>query len=125
MRARREWKRRVDALTPEFLDDLADAPSAVKRRVFKANVRLVEIETHAKCNRVCSFCPNVIVDRRLNEALTDSELLNRVFQDLGSIEYDGQIKVARYSEPLTNSKYLYEQIAAARRNVPHGQLAIV
>lgn len=125
LRAAREWKRWVDSLTPEVLDDLTNAPLDAKRRVFKKYVRLVEIETHAKCNRICSFCPNVVVDRRRNKTLADTEVLDRVFEELGSIDYAGQVKVARYSEPLTNREYLYERIESARRLVPHAQLAIV
>jgi MoaA/NifB/PqqE/SkfB family radical SAM enzyme len=97
----------------------------VKRQLFRAHVRLVEIETHARCNRVCSFCPNAILDRRRNKTLTDARLLDRVFEQLGSINYSGQIKVARYSEPLANPQYLYERVASARMLVPRAQLAIV
>src|SRR5215467_3840809 len=125
IRTRREWKRWVDSLTPDLLDDLSDASTEVKRQVFKAHVRLVEIETHANCNRICSFCPNAIVDRRRNETLADAKLLDRTFEELGSITYANQIKVARYSEPLANPQYLYERLASARVLVPRAQLAIV
>src|SRR5713226_9701804 len=57
LRTGREWKRWVDSLTPEILDDLAQASPDVKRQVFKRHVRRVEIETHAKRNRISSFCP--------------------------------------------------------------------
>ncbi len=53
------------------------------------------------------------------------ELLDRVFDELGSIDYRGQIKIARYSEPLANLTYLYERIKAARTRVPDAELAIV
>lgn len=125
IREGRVWRQWVDSLTPEALDDLSAAPAEQKRRVFRANVRLVEIETHAKCNRNCSFCPNFLMDRRRNSQVTDAGMLRRLFEELGSIDYDGQIKVARYSEPLTNIQYLCEQIALARRLVPRARLAIV
>jgi MoaA/NifB/PqqE/SkfB family radical SAM enzyme len=125
LRTRRDWKGWVDALTPEVLDDLSSAPAGIKRRLFKMYVRLVEVETHAKCNRVCSFCPNVIVDRRLNETVTEPQMLERVFRELGTIYYTGEMKVARYSEPLTNKKYLYQTIRCARRLVPGARLSVV
>lgn len=112
-------------MTPEILDDLSDAPIEVKRRIFKDHVRLVEIETHAKCNRICTFCPNVLVDRRRNQTLANARMLDHIFGELGSIGYKGQIKVARYSEPLANPEYLYDRIASARLLVPNAQLAIV
>jgi len=125
MRATRDWNAWADALTPEILDDLARASLETQRRLFKANVRLVEIETHARCNRVCSFCPNVIVDRRRNKTITNVEMLDRVFDELGSIDFAGQLKVARYSEPLADLDSLYPRIASARMRVPHAQLTIV
>jgi hypothetical protein len=124
LRVGREWRRWVESLTFETLADLADAPDDVKRRVFKAHVQRVEIETHAKCNRICSFCPNVLVDRRLNQTVTPLAILDRIFEQLGSIDYTGQIVVARYSEPLTNRPYLYECLSRARSAVPHAQLCI-
>lgn len=125
LRTGRDWKHWVNALTLEALEDLTNAPTEIKQQLFKAHVRLVEIETHAKCNRTCSFCPNSIVDRRFNSTLTNSELLHRVFQELGSINYTGQIKIARYSEPLAHVDHLCAQIEIARSLVPYAQIAIV
>src|SRR5713101_4209977 len=123
-RERRDWERWVHSLTPELLMELPEAAAEVKRQVFQANVTRVEIETHAKCNRVCSFCPNVIRDRRMNNTVADAAMLDRVFDELGSIDYQRQICVARYSEPLTNKQYLYERLAAARARAPRAVLAI-
>lgn len=125
LRLGRQWRRWIDSLEPDVLEDLTHAPAAVKRRLFHAHVTLVEIETHAKCNRVCGFCPNSIVDRRRNQQLADAAMLDRVFDQLGSVGYSGQIKVARYSEPLTNFPYLLERIRQARARVPRAELAIV
>lgn len=124
LRIGREWKLWVRSLTPQILDDQTHAPPDVKRRIFKTYVHRVEIETHAKCNRVCSFCPNVIMDRRQNDTLTDSRMLDRIFQELGSIDYANQLVIARYSEPLANLDYLYDRLAAARRLAPHAKVAI-
>lgn len=124
LRVGREWRQWVDSISFETLADLTGAPAEVKQRVFKAHVRRVEIETHAKCNRICSFCPNVIVDRRLNQTVTPSAILDRIFGQLGSIDYTGQIVVARYSEPLTNLPYLYDCLSRARSAVPHAELGI-
>ncbi len=125
MREVREWKTWVDKLEANALSDLTSAPDDVKRALFKKFVGLVEIEVHARCNRVCSFCPNAIVDRRRNRTVTDADMLERLFDQLGSIDYRGQIKVARYSEPLTNRPFLYERIRSARSKVPNACLAIV
>ncbi len=125
LREGRAWKNWITKLEPNLFDDLTEASAEIKKALFKKFVTLVEIEVHAKCNRVCSFCPNVIVDRRKNNILTDREVLDRVFDELGAIDYRGQIKIARYSEPLSNLIYLYERIRTARAKVPNAQLAIV
>ena len=125
LRDERSWREWVDGLSADLLDDLALAPPHAKRELFRRNVKLVEIETHAKCNRLCSFCPNVDGNRLKNEKLTDAAMLNRVFDELGSIDYRRQIKVARYSEPLRNPESLYACISSARTRVPNAELAIV
>jgi len=125
MREGREWKHLISSLEPQLFDDLSEAPAEVKRYLFKQHISLVEIEAQAKCNRVCSFCPNVIVDRRKNNTLTDAELLDNVFTELGLIDYRKQIKFARYSEPLSNIPYLCERVKSARKLIPNAQLAIV
>ena len=124
LRTGRDWKNWVDSLVPEILDDQTHAPAEVKRQIFKTYVSRVEIETHAKCNRVCSFCPNAIMDRRRNDTLTNAGMLDRVFEELGSIDYSRQLMIARYSEPLANPNYLYDRLTAAHRLAPHAKLAI-
>jgi MoaA/NifB/PqqE/SkfB family radical SAM enzyme len=64
------------------------------------------------------------MDRRRNQTVADAAMLDRVFQELGSIAYARQIVVARYSEPLANRPQLYECIARARALVPQATLAI-
>lgn len=124
LRERREWKAWVASLDADVLAANPELNAEQKRALFRHHVKLVEIETHARCNRICSFCPNIAMDRRRNRTVTDVDLLSRVFTELGSIDYDRQIKVARYSEPLTNP-HLHERIADARRLVPRAQLAVV
>lgn len=124
LRGSREWRAWVDSLSPDALHDMSHATAEEKRGLFRRYVKLIEIETHARCNRVCWFCPNSIIDRRKNRVATDVAMLERVFAELGSVDYAGQIKVARYSEPLTNP-HLPERIAQARRLVPRARLAVV
>jgi hypothetical protein len=62
LRSSRDWKNWANALTLEALEDLINAPTEINQHLFKAQVRLVEIEIHAKCNHTYSFCPNSIVD---------------------------------------------------------------
>lgn len=125
IRDERPWREWIDRLTAEDIADLAAAPAEVKRELFRRNVTLVEIETHAICNRVCPFCPNADGNRLRNAKRTDLAMLTRVFDELGSIGYRRQIKVARYSEPLRDPEALFACLAAARPRVPHAELAVV
>ena len=124
MRAGREWKRWFESLTPQTLTDLSAAPREVKKRLFSEFVSRVEIEIHAKCNRVCSFCPNAILERRKNEIRTDDDMLDRVFRDLGEIDFRRQICIARYSEPMSDMERLLVKIARIRELVPRCEIAI-
>ncbi len=125
IRDERPWREWIDRLTPDELENLESAPAQVKRTLFRRNVSLVEIETHAMCNRLCSFCPNEDGNRLRNAKRTDAAMLARVFNELGSIDYAGQVKVARYSEPLRDPEALFSCLAAARPRVPNAELAIV
>jgi hypothetical protein len=125
IRERRDWKTWTGRLEKGLFEDLSDLSLDTKKRLFKKYISLVEIEVHAKCNRVCSFCPNVLVDRRKNGTVMDADVLDRLFDQLGSIDYRRQIKIARYSEPLSNLPHLYERIRSARARVPNAEIAIV
>lgn len=125
IRTVRYWRSYIDGLTANLLKDLTRETAHIKRELFQRYVNLVEIETHAKCNRSCNFCPNVDGNRIKNEKITDSAMLDRVFDELGTIDYRRQIKIARYSEPLSNPQHLYACINSARTRVPNAELAIV
>lgn len=125
IREARPWRDWIDGLSPDLLDDLTGAPAEVKRELFRRHVKLVEIETHAMCNRVCSFCPNEDGNRLRNARRTDPAMFARLFDELASIDYRRQIKVARYSEPLRDMEALFDCLAVARPRVPNAELAIV
>lgn len=124
IRTNREWKQWVDALKPEILENIKDASTDTKRQIFKIYVRRVEIEIHAKCNRNCPFCTNTIVNRAESKKITNLGMLHSLYSELGSINYSGQILVARYSEPMAFLENLCTQISQMRKIVPHAELAI-
>ena len=121
----RDWASWIDGIEPQLLDDTGAASPELKRRLFAQNVKLVEIETHARCNRICWFCPNAVKDRRRDRTRASADMLERLFTQLAQIEYRGQLKVARYSEPMVDLDNLCEQLARARKLLPRAELAIV
>ena len=77
----------VNLLPAELCDPHVDLETA--RALFVEYVELVEIENHSFCNRICWFCPNVFIDRRsVNHLMTDT-LLDKIFSELGAIDYRG------------------------------------
>lgn len=118
---------RWDGFLKELDDDLL-AASALERETakeyFTKIVKIVEIEPHGYCNRVCSFCTNSIVDRktRLNEM--PAFIFDRILRDLHEIKYSGEVRLARYSEPLAHDG-IYEKIKAIRAACPESYIKII
>ena len=78
------------------------APGEDMRRFFKKQLLLVEFETHAHCNRTCSFCPNSFLDRRDKSKLMPEPLFRNILNNLAAMDFSGEIKLQRYNEPLAN-----------------------
>ncbi len=121
----REWRPWIDSIKPHLLEDMSFASPEVKRRLFAENVKQVEIETHARCNRICWFCPNVLKDRRRDKTRASADMLEKLLTELAQIDFKGQLRVARYSEPMVDMDYLCAQLSLARRMLPAAQLSIV
>ena len=86
IREERPWREWIEELSPDLLDDLGSASAEAKRELFRRHVKLMEIETHAMCNRVCSFCPNEDGNRLRNATRTDPAMLVRLFDELAGID---------------------------------------
>lgn len=112
----------ANLLPPEVSDPQADL--ATLRGLFSTFVRVVEIENHSYCNRVCPFCPNSFLDRRSQNVLMLDSLYNRILDDLASIEYNQALVWSRYHEPLAHSS-IFERVARARARLPKAYLVLV
>ena len=110
-------------LLPDELFD-PDVDESTVRDLFRKFVRLVEVENHSYCNRVCWFCPNAWIDRRSETLLMTDALLDKILRDLASIDYGSMLVWSRYHEPLAHES-IYDRLARARRAVPRAQLGIV
>lgn len=89
--------------------------------VFKANIRMVEIEVFSYCNRKCWFCPNSRQDRISTNHLMNPETYTSVLEQLSSIEYDGMITYSRYNEPFAD-RIILNRIREARDRLPKALL---
>jgi len=106
-------------------DDLfrTDIRLSRAKQLFRDYVRLVEIENHSYCNRVCSFCPNSSLDRLSRVHPLDDGVYGQVISDLASVEYDQTLVWARYHEPLAHDS-IFERLALARKSLPHAFLSV-
>jgi radical SAM protein with 4Fe4S-binding SPASM domain len=93
-----------------------------KQAFFKKELRSIEFETHAYCNRTCSFCPNSFLDRRNKSQLMPEEMFKKILSELKAFDFAGQVKLQRYNEPLAND-IIFDRVAQTREALPHADLS--
>lgn len=100
---------------------MSDISLKKKKEIFKKNIRMVEIEPHSFCNRVCWFCPNSFIDRRSETKYMDRSILLKLLKDLKSIKYNELISFTRYSEPFGNEIF-FETLKLVKEYLPNAIL---
>ena len=95
-----------------------------KKRVFKENVRTVEIGISSFCNRKCWFCPNSIIDRNSCNIELNENLFLKLLSELREINYSNYIYLHRYNEPLYNKELLIKRIKQVREYLPQAYITI-
>jgi len=93
-------------------------------KLFNDLVRIVEIEPHNYCNRICRFCGNSTLDRKSTKVPMPGDIYESILDTLSKISYVGQIRFARYSEPLA-LETIYPMIKAAREKCPMAELMVI
>ncbi len=96
---------------------VAQPDAGRQKALFAKTVRLVEIEVHSYCNRVCWFCPNSFIDRRSRTELMNEAVYLRLLADLREVGYDATVTYSRYNEPFAHPIFL-ERLAQAREALP-------
>lgn len=96
----------------------------LQKRIFKKNVRLVEIEIASFCNRKCWFCPNSIIDRYSKTIELPENTYLKIINDLAEIDYSGMLNFHRFNEPLANKDLILKRIGQAREALPNARLGI-
>lgn len=81
--------------------------------LFRRNISVINIETSASCNRVCSYCPDAIYDRKTQNLIDDS-VWNRILDDIEKIQYERIVSLNLYNEPMLDPT-LYEKIASLKQ----------
>ena len=98
------------------------------KRLFKKNIRSVEIGIHNYCNRTCTFCPlsRPDVDRRdhKNIVYMSDDMYDSIFSQLSEIDFDGRIDFTRYHEPLSKKEIILSKIKVAKYYLPHAKISL-
>lgn len=102
----------------------AQLDPAVAALLFKASVRNIEIAISSYCNRRCPYCPNAVVDRRTTRNFMGDEIFFNILAQLRKIDYDGNIALHRYNEPLANKDYALMRIRDIRQSLPKANIHI-
>ena len=97
--------------------DSKTASAEDKRAFFKSQLRDVELETHAYCNRKCTFCPNASINRTDKAQVLPEDVFKRLIDELSGIDYSGAIKFHRFNEPL-GLDIIFDRVMYARKKLP-------
>lgn len=106
----------ADAFIPE--ENLNTA-----KMLFKKSVKRVEVETHSFCNRRCDYCPNAAGDRLGENRRMDDDVWNRIIHDLSEINYNSNMVLNSYNEPLAD-RFILERLCQARAAMPNARLCV-
>ncbi|MBI4969649.1 MAG: radical SAM/SPASM domain-containing protein [Rhodospirillales bacterium] len=118
------WFGFVSCLSPGHFAKDAPLSRSAREALFKASVRMVEIEPHSYCNRVCPFCPNAMFDRHSEKLALDLRQLEPILSSLAGIGYRQGVRFALYSEPLSDPQ-IVEKVALTRKWLPSATIDIV
>lgn len=109
-------------LTPDFFFIQKDVFRA--EALFKQSVQTVEISISSFCNRRCSYCPNSLTDRISAKYFMADSLFFNVMRQLCKIEFDGEVHINRYNEPLADRAYALKRIAEVKAFLPKCRLVV-
>ncbi len=118
------WGQFIDHLCKEHFIDGESLDQETKQRLFEQSIHMVEFEPHSFCNRLCTFCSNVFLDRRSNRSELKMEIYEKVLNDLSRISYKKGIRFALYSEPLA-SPTITDYIALSRNKLPSTDIDLI
>ncbi len=106
-------------IDPQFF--ALNSTSEEKKQLFANNIELVFLELSSKCNRRCWFCPNTYIDRHSEQILMSDEVFNKVLLELKEVNYDADISLTYFNEPLLNIN-MEDRIREIKRILPNAKV---
>jgi radical SAM protein with 4Fe4S-binding SPASM domain len=95
------------------------------RRAIKDGLRKIDVEVFSQCNRRCHYCSNSEIDRFTSNQFMRDEVFDQVVGDLGSIDWDGEIRFVGLNEPTMHREALISRTRQARKAVPRAMLTLL
>lgn len=92
-----------------------------EKESFFKSIRLVEVEIHSYCNRVCTWCPNKSIDRT-NKKILSEKIYTKLLYELKEYGFEGYISFSRYNEPMSDIGLLKRRLRQARDILPNTKL---
>lgn len=93
-----------------------------KKELFIKYMTVVNIETSAYCNRVCSYCPVGLHGSR-PQKLIDEKLFKRMIDELSDLGYSRMFTFNLFNEPLLDSEY-EKRIKYVRKKCPDSYICM-
>lgn len=91
------------------------------KKIFKKNVTQVSIEFNSDCNRKCHYCPHSLVQR--DSILLSDQILEKIFLQLKSINYENFICLNIYNEPLLHADRLFYVLNRVKDCIPRAKVS--
>ena len=113
------WSRKLGNFDKQLFNSKLNR--AQKKKLFKDNIDIVNLELSSYCNRECGYCP-VSKYKRNYKSNISNKLLNKILSELALINYDKQISLNLYNEPLENTETFLNHIKHIRKHLPNSIL---
>tara|TARA_R110000796_G_C14532910_1_gene432077 strand:- start:22 stop:1059 length:1038 start_codon:yes stop_codon:yes gene_type:complete len=82
----------------------------------------LEIEIFSKCNRICNWCPNSIIDRKSKNIYMSEKIYLEFLRDINKEIHDKEnlkLSYSRYNEPFLDIELLKKRVNQARDIIPN------
>ena len=83
--------------------------------------RMVELEIHSYCNRVCPWCPNRDGSRKHHTEMPE-RMYMKILNELKDNGFNGVVSYSRYNEPMSHPELFKKRVAQAKHTLPNSLL---
>lgn len=95
------WANLLEAGDHAMRSLIVEPPADREQRIalFRRNVAIINLESSSACNRVCTYCPDSIHDRK-TQNLIGTSAWERFLDNVRVLRYERQVSLNLYNEPL-------------------------